>query len=616
VATLPTFPFSAIVGQEEFKRALILGAINPSIGGVLIRGTKGVAKSTAVRALARLLPQLKTIDGCPFQRQLDELIVDWPLPADAPPIERSVPLIELPLGATEDRLLGALHLERALRGERVFEPGLLAAANRGLLYVDEVNLLPDHLVDLLLDVAASGWHQFEREGLSIRHPARFSLIGTMNPEEGELRPQLLDRFGLVADAGDLTEPGQRAEATRRRLAFEADPAAFVTSWRSADDAEAQRIARAQSLFSSVRVPDAVLSVVSQRCLAEGVEGLRADLTICRAATAWAAYQGRDEVTPADVDVVAELALAHRRTHRPRPQPPHDDGPAPGNDRESSPPRDESNGAMSGRFGERVFESEPRTGPRSLPKSSSTESPVTARGRQQQVPGQGPASGYLRPWSADLAHTATISWAATLRQAAKSERQRIEVADLRLHPRRAVAGCLLLFVVDASGSMGAWQRMRRTKAGILALLDQAGRKRDTFALVACRGQGAEVALPPSRSMALARQVVERLPVGGPTPLAHGLAMASQLASIQRRRCPGRPIQIVVFTDGRANVPLADTSDPWTDALAAAQHCAGDLTLVVDTQAGWTRLERPAELARALGADCLPLDDLLGRQRTAS
>src|ERR1700719_4060867 len=213
------FLFSAIVGQETLKRALLLNVIQPSLGGVLIRGTKGVAKSTAVRALAALLPPIEVVAGCPFQRRAGGVIADWPLPADAGLLVRPVPLVELPLGATEDRLLGALHLEKALRGERAFEPGLLAAANRGILYIDEVNLLPDHLVDILLDAAASGQHRLEREGLSLSHPARFLLVGTMNPEEGDLRPQLLDRFGLVADVAGPREPAVRAGVVRRRLAL-------------------------------------------------------------------------------------------------------------------------------------------------------------------------------------------------------------------------------------------------------------------------------------------------------------------------------------------------------------------------------------------------------------
>src|SRR5215831_6940694 len=233
----PNFPFSAIVGQETLKRALLLSVIQPSLGGVLIRGTKGVAKSTTVRALAGLLPPIETVAGCPFQRFPTESVPDWPLQDGAAIISKCVPLVELPLGATEDRVLGSLHLERALHGQRSFEPGLLAAANRGILYIDEVNLLPDPLGDNPLHAASSGVQQVEREGLSLRHPARFVLIGTMNPEEGELRPQLLDRFGLVIDVTDLADCQDRAEAVRRRLAFESDPTGFTEQWKVAEETE-------------------------------------------------------------------------------------------------------------------------------------------------------------------------------------------------------------------------------------------------------------------------------------------------------------------------------------------------------------------------------------------
>src|SRR5262249_42095172 len=282
--------------------------------------TKGVAKSTAVRALAALLPPIETVADCPFQRRPGEEWPDWPLPANSRTVIRPVPLVELPLGATEDRVLGSLHLEKALRGERAWEPGLLAAANRGILYIDEVNLLPDHLVDILLDAAASGMHHVEREGLSLSHPSCFVLIGTMNPEEGDLRPQLLDRFGLVADVSDLGDPSERAEAVRRRLAYEAGPEAFVAVWRSSDAAEAERVRQAQRLLPHVEIRDEVLRAVSAQCLAAGVEGLRADLTLCKAACAWAAYQGRTVVEAPDVDAVAELALGHRRTRPPQPPP--------------------------------------------------------------------------------------------------------------------------------------------------------------------------------------------------------------------------------------------------------------------------------------------------------
>ncbi len=302
------YPFSALVGQGTMKRALILAAIHPGLGGVLIRGTKGAAKSTAVRALASLLPEIEVHPGDPFHRAPGEDVPGWPIPEGTPAVKRPVSLVNLPVGATDDRVVGSLNLERALTtGTRQFEPGLLAAAHRGILYIDEVNLLPDHLVDLLLDAAAMGVNHVEREGLAFRHPSRFVLVGTMNPEEGDLRPQLLDRFGLAVDVEPMTDPSSRAEVVRRRLAFESDPDAFRARWAEEDRREGERIEAARRLLPRVEVPDPVLESLCALCAREGAEGLRADLTIHKAASALAAYEGRTEVTPADVSAVAELA---------------------------------------------------------------------------------------------------------------------------------------------------------------------------------------------------------------------------------------------------------------------------------------------------------------------
>jgi magnesium chelatase subunit D len=623
----PSFPFSAIVGQETLKRALLLSVIQPSLGGVLIRGTKGVAKSTAVRALAGLLPPIETIAGCPFQRQPGEDVPDWPLPSDAPLCVRPVPLVELPLGATEDRVLGALHLEKALRGERAFEPGLLAAAHRGILYIDEVNLLPDHLVDILLDAAASGVHRVEREGLSLSHPARFVLVGTMNPEEGDLRPQLLDRFGLVVDVADLADPAQRAEAVRRRLAYEADSAAFTAAWKAADATEAERIRHAQILLAEVSVPEALLRSVSERCLAAHVEGLRADLTLCKAASAWAAYEGRTIVAPADVELVAELALAHRRTQPPTPPSPRGPG-----GRGGEGARGRGGDGATGRGGDddaatsapsqnasQVFESMGRFAARPQPSYRTlASSALPGRWREGAARRCGAAVRAVSAFSTE----GLPAWAATLRAAAPYQAERgragldarvlLRAADLRAWPRRGAVGCLLLFVLDASGSMAAWQRMRQTKAAVGALMHRAYQRRDRIAFLTFRGGSAELTLPPGRGLAAARQVLAELAVGGTTPLAHGLAAARRFVQTRQRRQPRQPIWTVLLTDGRTNV-AARSVDPWQDALAEAAGLAACATecLVVDTETGWPRWGRAEELARVLGARCLCVEDVLGR-----
>ncbi|MEW6264091.1 MAG: AAA family ATPase [Thermodesulfobacteriota bacterium] len=318
------YPFTAIVGQDDMKLALILNVINPTLGGVLIRGEKGTAKSTAVRGLAELLPRINVVAGCRFScdpDRLDRFCPDCLSRLDQGQSlaveKRRVRVIELPVGATEDRVLGSLDLEGALtEGARRFEPGLLAAANRGFLYVDEVNLLDDHLVDVLLDAAAMGLNIVEREGISFDHPAMFTLVGTMNPEEGELRPQLLDRFGLCVKVEGLSDPALRREVIVRRLAFDAEPEDFILRWRREGERLAGRIEAARSLLPRVRVSDRVLERAVGLCLALGVDGHRGDLTIIKTALTLAAFEGRDEVRLEEVDRAAELALPHRSRRRP------------------------------------------------------------------------------------------------------------------------------------------------------------------------------------------------------------------------------------------------------------------------------------------------------------
>lgn len=306
------YPFSAIVAQDEMKTALILTAIDPKIGGVLVFGDRGTGKSTAVRGLAALLPPITAVDGCPVNSAVTADVPDWVNTASDKITERPTPVIDLPLGATEDRVLGALDIERALaHGEKVFEPGLLARANRGYLYIDEVNLLEDHIVDLLLDVAQSGENVVEREGLSIRHPARFVLVGSGNPEEGELRPQLLDRFGLSVDVASPNDIETRVEVIERRDAFETNRAAFMKRWRSADTKLRKAIVAAREALDDVKTPKAALQDCAALCLALGSDGLRGELTLLKTARALAAYQGASEISREHVRDVATMCLRHR-----------------------------------------------------------------------------------------------------------------------------------------------------------------------------------------------------------------------------------------------------------------------------------------------------------------
>jgi len=647
-----TYPFSAIVGQTSMKRALVLAAIAPGLGGVLIRGSKGAAKSTAVRALADILPAIEVYEGDPFHRAPGEEVDGWPLLEGARVVRRPVSLVNLPVGATDDRVVGSLNIERALAtGARSFEPGLMARAHRGLLYIDEVNLLADHLVDLLLDAAAMGVNHVEREGLTFAHPARFVLVGTMNPEEGDLRPQLLDRFGLAVDVEPMADPRQRAEVVRRRLAFEADPTGFRDQWSQADGEEGRRIVEARRILPSVTVPTAVLDALCARCAREGADGLRADLTIYKAASALAAHEGRIEVTPEDVEAVAELALAHRRTAPPSPGPSPPPPPPGEGDR---PPADGRGPEAPPEARDRRESPAPATAPAPAPapsaevrESSATggepgpteviaasdpaspkvwsprqprrkDGPAGRRGKLGAADRQGVAIRSAVPIgpatdpAIDATLRASAPWQAA-RGRAEGGRLILRASDLRVKVRARPSRHLILFVVDASRSMGARRRMAQTKAAVLSLLVDAYQKRDRVGLVSFGGTSARLALAPTRSVRVAARELADLPVGGATPLAHGLALASKVVEGTRRREPGVVPLVVLLTDGRGNVPIGPLGEPTADALAMAEKLGreGVSGLVIDTEGGPVRLGLASGLARAWGADFKTLDDLGGR-----
>lgn len=639
------FPFTAVVGQDDLRLALLLNAVSPAVGGVLVRGEKGTAKSTAVRALSALLPEVAVVPGCRFScdpGRPDPACPDGPHEPGGG-AARPARMVELPVGASEDRLVGALDIERALaEGVKAFEPGLLADAHRGILYVDEVNLLHDHLVDLLLDAAAMGASYVEREGVSVRHAARFLLVGTMNPEEGELRPQLLDRFGLTVEVAASREPDQRVEVVRRRLAYDDDPGGFAARWADEEATVRQRIVAARELLPSVRLGDGALRQIAATCAAFEVDGMRADIVMARTATALAAWAGRTEVLAEDVRQAALLALPHRRRRNPFDAPgldedkldqtleefsgegdedPDPDGPGGGG---GQPAPDA--GPQGGDEGARPEEGE---GGQPQPSGAGEQSAVRAsepfRAKVLSVPGigegaagrrsrarteHGRTTGARRPRGA----LTKLHLAATVQAAAPHQRARgrsgrglvVRRDDLRQATREGREGNLVLFVVDASGSMAARQRMSAVKGAVLSLLLDAYQRRDKVGLVTFRGSAADVALPPTSSVDAAAARLESLPTGGRTPLAAGLLKAHDVLRVERLRDPARRALVVVVTDGRA------TGGPEPVALAsrAARLFAGEgvASVVVDCESGPVRLGLAGQLAGDLGGTAVTLDEL--------
>ncbi len=627
--SVPLFPFSAIVGQPQLKNALLLCAVDTTLGGVLIRGDKGTAKSTAARALTAVLPPVERIAGCAFNclpgQPAEHCAV---CQSDAKAISANVPFVTLPLGATEDRVLGTLDLQRALKGEKnALQPGLLAAAHRGILYIDEVNLLPDHLVDVLLDVAAMGVNSVQREGLSVSHPARFTLIGTMNLEEGDLRPQLLDRFGLMVEVVAPRDKKLRADVVRRRLAYEADPLAYAAQWNDEQDVLRARIAAAQTLLPQVVLSDALLDLISHLCCEFEVASLRADIVMHKTARAFAALDGRLQVTPDDVRAAAELVLPHRRRRKPFEQPGLDQDKLDDLMQQAAPPSEpqDSDGQQQsdsssdnddqsdGGDSQQVFAAANVGDARQLKVDTPVNNVSTLAGRRSDaadatrgrmiraVPDSNPAS---------LAIGATLR-SAVLRSAAEGVEEgavlQLQTGDLHGKVKAGKTANLILFVVDASGSMAAQRRMEAVKGAVLALLTDVYQRRDQVAVIGFRGDKAAVLLAPTRSVDLAEQGLRELPTGGRTPLPHALQLALQ--TLEQSAGVAPPL-LVLLSDGKGNVALENGGDPWRETLALAEQLAarGTPALVLDTETGYVRLGRAAQLAQALGAECMTLEEL--------
>jgi magnesium chelatase subunit D len=626
-----SYPFSAIVGQERMKKALLLNAINPRIGGVLIKGEKGTAKSTAVRALADLLPEIEVIQDCVFGCNPDEQneMCEQCLEKSEPEIEiRKMKVINLPIGSTEDRVVGTLDIEHAIKkGEKKFEPGILAGAHRNILYVDEVNLLDDHIVDVLLDAAAMGVNIIEREGVSYSHPSSFILVGTMNPEEGELRPQLLDRFGLCAEIEGINEAQARVEIVKRRMEYEKDPEGFANDWRNKETEIRNAIVMAKELLPSIKIEDEMLKLIAQICIDMAVDGHRADIAMMKTAATIAAFHERNEVTEKDVKEAAELVLPHRMRRKPfseqkmeqekldQSMQKHKEQKQKEHKHEQTRNQNQKTEEVPDSSSETFFEAgEPFKLNQAVLKIDKKDR-LNRKGsgrRSKTITGEGRHVKSIIPSGKvkDLAFGATFRAAAPFQVKRKGELAiNIETRDFREKVRERKIGNTLLFVVDASGSMGAQARMTAAKGAVLSLLVDAYQKRDRVGLVAFKGNKAEVLLPPTSSVELARKYLQSLPTGGKTPLAQGLVKGYEVLNKEKEFNKNIIPLLILLSDGKANVSMG-SGNPVEEAkqIASVIKASGIKSLVIDSEQSFIGLGFAREISNELGAKYLKLDEL--------
>ena len=603
------FPFSAIVGQEQAKAALVFGLINPKIGGVLLCGQKGCAKSTMVRAVGSLL--------------------------------QDVDVVELPLNVTEDMLIGTIDIERAIKyGARYFNGGVLERANGNVLYVDEVNLLSDTVVNSLLDVAQSGVNRVEREGISFVHESEFLLVGSMNPEEAPLRPEFLDRFGLYVQMKGIGDFVLRKRIVQQRLAYEQNPTAFYAKYIEADRELARQIAEAKSRVPDVKAGESVLGYAAELANTVNAAGHRADIIMIETALAIAALDKRDEVEREDVETAAEYVLPHRirqslcPDEETKPEPQRQQSMDEQNDVQENRQGDTENAAQP----QMQFDNQPNgTEERNMPIDNDIEDdPVVSgsdvytvkniapmRKDKNKRRGSGRRSKTVSGTNKGryIGHTQTsdvfdIALDATLRAAAvyQSSREKtvtalnVQKSDLRFKKREHHTGTTILFVVDASGSMGARRRMVQTKEAILSLLYDAYQKRDRVGMIAFRKQAADIVLPFTRSIDLAQKRLQKLPTGGRTPLGQGLLLAWQMIKTQQTKDEDTIPLLILITDGRANDTLSD--DPIGSALKAAQAIFHDRiqSVVIDTENGSVNLGIAEQIAENMNAQYIKVDDL--------
>jgi magnesium chelatase subunit D len=631
-------PFTAIVGQQKLKQALLLNAINPSLLGVLITGEKGTGKSTAVRALADLLPEIEVV-RCPFNcsptnpsLQCDTCNSKYLAGDELPTVKRKIKVVELPLGATEDRVTGTLDIEKALRkGIKALEPGILAEVNQGILYIDEVNLLDDHLVDILLDSAAMGINIIEREGISVSHPSRFILVGTMNPEEGELRPQLLDRFGLSVNIAGTKAVEERIEIIKVVEEFEKNPEAFFKRYSKEQQKLRQRILGSRELLDEVEISQRLLKTIAEVCLEFEVHGHRADFLIARAAKTIAAYGKRKKATEEDVKEAAELVLPHRVRRMPFEEP------KPVSQRLRDIMRQKRFPASEGASGERnkgeatTIEEDDEGDHVGQIDGKQSLKRIFALGERKKAEIKGKKDKKLRSGSGRRTRTLStrrgkyvkarmpegkvhdIAIDATIRAAAaRKGTTKIDKDDLREKVRAKKINSVIVFVVDCSGSMAAKQGMEMAKAAVMALLEDSYQKRDKVAFIAVAGDKANILLHPTSSVELAARYLRKLPTEGKTPLSDGLYKGLQVLKTQLWKNRDIIPIIILVSDGRGNVPLV--SDAKQEAISLAKEIKKQAInlVVIDTSDGFLNLGYNKEIVEASAGVYYRLDELDSRK----
>lgn len=611
------YPFAALVGQEKMKLALILNAINPQVGGVLIRGEKGTGKSTAVRGLAELLPEIEVVKGCPFN--CDPHTISLMCPSCKEKVlsqrngiqieKRRTRVVDLPLGSTEDRLLGCLDIETAIKeGKKSLEPGILADANRGILYIDELNLLDDHVVDVILDSATSGVNVVEREGISFSHPSRFILVGTMNPEEGEVRAQLLDRIALHVPIEGIHQVDERVRITLLRNRFENDPEAFLKECEPENQKLRRKIKKAQKLLPEVVLSDRIQMLLCKMCIELDVEGHRPDVMLAKTAMTLAACHGRKEVSQDDIKEAAEFILPFRIRKNPfgedeqqehmfddiieqiaeemdKEPPPLDSPDKP--DLEDSEEAKEVQGQVQ-KIGT------PVQIPKEINRRKRDRKVRSGSGKRMKTLATGRKGRYLKH-RIPTEETSDIAFDATVRASAIHQKTRkkkvnnkqfliIEKEDLREKVRQSKVSTLIVLTVDASGSMGVGNRMEAAKGTIFSLLMDAYQHRDRVAMVAFRGKDGYVLLPPTSGVELAKKLLVNLPTGGKTPLAAGVMKALSLIKNEKRKDPTIVPMLVLISDGRSNISIVEGVDPMTEIekLGTMAQEEGIHSIVIDSE----------------------------------